>query len=98
MDAQHPDRAMRTIVCFFIFITVVCVGLSRNMSSAFVRPAGDSHAAAVNTTAPRKASMPAAPQQQQVAYGRTVRLDGDSRGHFKVETRVDGRPIDFMVD
>ena len=88
---------MRIIVCFFIFIAVVSVGLSRNMSNAFVRPASDSRAAAANTTAPRKASAPA-PQQQQVAYTRTVRLDGDSHGHFRIDARVDGRPIDFMVD
>jgi aspartyl protease family protein len=88
---------MRTILCFFIFIAVVCVGLSRNMSNAFVQQGHDSRAAVANNTVPRKASVPA-PQQQQVAYGRTVRLDGDSRGHFQVEARVDGRPIDFMVD
>jgi aspartyl protease family protein len=27
-----------------------------------------------------------------------VRLDGDRYGQFKIEARVDGRPIDFMVD
>jgi aspartyl protease family protein len=89
---------MRTILCFFIFIAVICVGLSRNMSSAFVKPAGDSHAATANNIAPRKASIPAPPRQQQVAYGRTVRLEGDSHGHFRIDARVDGRPIDFMVD
>jgi aspartyl protease family protein len=36
--------------------------------------------------------------QQQVAYSRTVRLDSDGHGQFRVEARVDGRPIDFMVD
>ena len=29
---------------------------------------------------------------------RTVMLQGDSRGHFQVDARVDGRLIDFMVD
>jgi aspartyl protease family protein len=32
------------------------------------------------------------------ATGRTVTLQSDSRGHFLVDARVDGRRIDFMVD
>ena len=30
--------------------------------------------------------------------GRTVTLRSDSRGHFQVDARVDGRRVDFMVD
>jgi len=31
-------------------------------------------------------------------YGTTVTLRSDARGHFQVDARVDGRPVDFMVD
>jgi aspartyl protease family protein len=40
---------------------------------------------------------PSAPQQASSAY-RTVTLQSDGRGHFKVEARVEGRPVDFLVD
>jgi aspartyl protease family protein len=30
--------------------------------------------------------------------GRSLMLDSDRQGHFKVEARIDGRHIDFMVD
>jgi aspartyl protease family protein len=86
---------MRAILCAFIFIAVVSVGLSRDLTKAFVKPAGETHAAAAGSAAPRKA---AAPAPRQVAVGRTVRLDSDNRGHFRVDARVDGRSIDFMVD
>jgi aspartyl protease family protein len=33
-----------------------------------------------------------------VAGGRVVAIADDGRGHFQVRARVDGRPIDFMVD
>jgi aspartyl protease family protein len=88
---------MRAILCAFIFIAVVSVGLSRDLTKAFVKPAGETHAAAAGSAAPRRAAAPA-PAPRQVAVGRTVRLDGDRYGQFKVEARVDGRPIDFMVD
>ena len=33
-----------------------------------------------------------------ITLSRSVTLNGDGRGHFKVEARVDGRRIDFMLD
>jgi len=39
-----------------------------------------------------------APSTSSSPYGRTVTLRSDSRGHFKVEARVDGRRMEFMVD
>ena len=87
---------MRAILCFFIFVAVVCAGLSREISKAVTKPAGETQTAAVSGAPVHKA--PAPQPAQQVAYGRTVRLEGDSRGHFRVEARVEGRPIDFMVD
>jgi aspartyl protease family protein len=91
---------MRAIVCVFIFIAVVCVGLSREISKAITRPAPDTHTAAAAGNVPIRQASPAreTPAPRQVASGRTVRLDGDQRGHFRVEARVDGRAIDFMVD
>jgi aspartyl protease family protein len=44
------------------------------------------------------AAEPAQPAQEDVSYGRTLTLDADRQGHFKVEARIDGRHIDFMVD
>ena len=35
---------------------------------------------------------------QPVNSGRSLMLDADRQGHFKVEARIDGRHIDFMVD
>jgi aspartyl protease family protein len=84
---------MRAILCFFIFVAVVGAGLSRQISKVVIKPSGEANAAAMAT------SMRAAPAPQQVSTStRTVRLDGDTHGQFRVEARVDGRPIDFMVD
>jgi aspartyl protease family protein len=81
--------AMRAILCFLIFIAVVCAGLSRDINKAFTKPSG-----AVATAPP-----PRDPAPTQVATGgRTVRLEGDRNGHFRVDARIDGRNIDFMVD
>ena len=86
---------MRLILCFFIFVAVVCMGMSRELSRTFVKPTDGAQAAAA-TQPSRQVSAP--PVQQQMAYTRTVRLESDGRGQFRVEARVDGRPIDFMVD
>ena len=87
---------MRLILCFFIFVAVVCMGMSRELSRTFVKPTDAAHAAAAAQPS-RQAFVPPV-QQQQMAYTRTVRLESDGRGQFRVEARVDGRPIDFMVD
>lgn len=36
--------------------------------------------------------------RQPVSSGRSMTLDADSHGHFRVNARVDGRRIGFMVD
>lgn len=36
--------------------------------------------------------------RQPVSSGRSLRVEADRQGHFKVEARVDGRFVDFMVD
>jgi aspartyl protease family protein len=38
------------------------------------------------------------PSTSSSPYGRSVTLRSDNRGHFKVEARVDGRRMEFMVD
>lgn len=37
-------------------------------------------------------------QPRQPATSRSLSVDSDGRGHFKVEARVDGRYLDFIVD
>lgn len=87
---------MRLILSFFIFIAVVCMGMSRELSRAFTKPTDATQVASASPLSRQVSAPPAA--QQQVAYSRTVRLDSDGHGQFRVEARVDGRPIDFMVD
>jgi aspartyl protease family protein len=72
---------MRAILCFLIFVAVVCAGLSREISKAFTKPGDQSAMATASST--RDASP---------------RLEGDRHGHFRVDARVDGRTIDFLVD
>jgi len=36
--------------------------------------------------------------RQPTTSGRSLMLESDRQGHFKVEARIDGRHIDFMVD
>lgn len=86
---------MRLVLSLFIFVAVVCLGMSRELSRAFTKP---TDATQVASAAPTSRQMSAPPVQQQSAYSRTVRLDSDGHGQFRVEARVDGRAIDFMVD
>jgi len=85
--------SMRAIVCFFIFIAVVCAGLSRQISDALTKP-GAAEAVAM-AVAPRRA--PPQPRQIAGAY-RTVTLNDNGHGYFGVEARVEGRSIEFVVD
>jgi aspartyl protease family protein len=82
-------EAMRGFLCFAIFIIIVGVGLSKEIGRAFTSPSEGGAAV--------KASP--LPQSYAVSSGsRTVKLDADSRGHFRVDARVDGRSIDLIVD
>jgi aspartyl protease family protein len=83
---------MRAILCFVIFIAVVCVGLSRELSKAVIKPGG------AGTVAMAASPRPAPPPPQVSSSSRIVTLDSDGHGHFRVDARVDGRRIDFMVD
>jgi aspartyl protease family protein len=82
---------MRGILCFFIFIAVVGVGLSRHFDSTNKPgPSGGVNAMAMAT---KPAPAPSAPSSY-----RTVTLNSDRSGHFQTDVRVDGRTIEFLVD
>jgi aspartyl protease family protein len=40
----------------------------------------------------------AAVQPRPPTTSRSLTVDGDRRGHFKIEARIDGRYLDFIVD
>ncbi|MEI8150308.1 MAG: TIGR02281 family clan AA aspartic protease [Hyphomicrobiales bacterium] len=85
---------MRAIVCVFIFVAVVGVGLSRDFGKFIAKPGDHS---AVAATAPARAAPSVSRQDTSGSY-RTVKLESDRSGHFRVDARVDGRSIDFVVD
>jgi aspartyl protease family protein len=41
---------------------------------------------------------PAYQPREPVSSGRSLILDADRQGHFKVDARIEGRHLDFMVD
>ena len=82
---------MRGILCFFIFIAVVGVGLSRHFDNA--KKSGQSSGANAMAMATKPVPAPSAPSNY-----RTVTLNSDARGHFQADVRVDGRTIEFLVD
>jgi aspartyl protease family protein len=82
---------MRGILCFFIFIAIVGVGLSRHFDSA--NKSGASGGVNAMAMATKPAPAPTAPSNY-----RTVTLNSDRHGHFQTDVRVDGRTIEFLVD
>jgi len=52
----------------------------------------------VTLAPPPQAGAPAQATATTAASGRTVSIPRDERGHFKVQARVDGRPLEFLVD
>jgi aspartyl protease family protein len=44
------------------------------------------------------AVQPGYQPREPVSSGRSLSIDADRRGHFKVDARIEGRHIDFMVD
>jgi aspartyl protease family protein len=81
---------MRQALILFVAAAAVAVGAARHFDRA--GPSGADRAMAMGSTT----AAPAA-RQESSAY-RTVTLRSDARGHFKVEARVDGRTVDFLVD
>ena len=51
-----------------------------------------------NSTTRAAAVQSAYEPRQPTTSGRSLMLESDRQGHFKVEARIDGRHIDFMVD
>jgi aspartyl protease family protein len=78
---------MRQIVIFAVAVLIAGGYFARYADRAVVHPA-----AQVAT------AEPAYEPRQPAASGRSLTLDSDRQGHFKVEARVEGRFIDFLVD
>jgi aspartyl protease family protein len=55
-------------------------------------------AVTAQSTPQAAAVEPAEQARQPASSGRSLMLDSDRQGHFRVEAKVDGRPIKFMVD
>jgi aspartyl protease family protein len=55
---------------------------------------------AVTDPPPRAAAVQPVAQAapEPTGYGRSMTLDSDHQGHFRVEARIDGRRLDFVVD
>jgi aspartyl protease family protein len=86
---QIRDQEMRAALIVFLLIAVGGTFVSQHLGK--LNKPGQAPA--------MMASVKAAPAQAAgSALARTVTLQGDSRGHFQVDARVDGRRIDFMVD
>jgi len=81
---------MRTLLIVFCLAVALGIGLVHRLDRSVGKSAQSSAMVAPISAAP-------APRQVSTAY-RTVTLRSDRRGHFQVEARVEGRPIDFMVD
>jgi aspartyl protease family protein len=79
---------MRQIL-IFAAIVLMAGGYVARFADKAVEANSEPHAAAV---------QPAYEPRQPVSSGRSLMLDADRQGHFKVEARIDGRYIDFMVD
>jgi aspartyl protease family protein len=80
---------MRAVVIFLCIVAAIATVASQQLD----RFLGKSDQSALMTAA---TAAPTAPASS--AGSRTVTLQSDSRGHFQVDARVDGRRIDFMVD
>ncbi|MEI9804679.1 MAG: TIGR02281 family clan AA aspartic protease [Pseudolabrys sp.] len=79
---------MRSILIFAAMVLVVGAAMAR-----FADKAVEVHASTPNATA-QAAYAP----RESASSGRTLVLDSGRDGHFKVDARIEGRHIDFMVD
>ena len=78
---------MRNVLIFAAAVLMIGGYLARFADQTMMQPAAQ--AAAVQS---------AYEPRQPTTSGRNLMLDADRQGHFKVEARIDGRHIDFMVD
>ncbi len=47
---------------------------------------------------PRPSAMSISAPERSASYGGNVRIQADRNGHYLNEARIEGRPVDFMVD
>jgi aspartyl protease family protein len=81
---------MRPLVYGFFLVCLFAYGVAQYADRA--AKANSPNAMAVAAKAAR------APMQSAPNGYRTVTLRSDRSGHFQVEARVEGRPVEFMVD
>ena len=77
---------MRNVMIFAAVMAglgTVMAQMADRMTPVLAHAAAPSAASAVETAA---------------SYGRTLNIPRDTRGHFETEGRINGQPIDFMVD
>ena len=79
---------MRQILIIAVAVLVIGGYVARFADKA-VEANSPGHAAAV---------QPNNEPRQPVSSGRSLILDADRQGHFKVDARIDGRHVDFMID
>jgi aspartyl protease family protein len=82
---------MRSVIAFAVFALALGVLVPNYLTRR------DAHLGAPSAPA-ALAARPTAPAANAAAGSRAMVVPRDPRGHFLVEGRVDGRPIDFMVD
>ncbi len=85
---------MRQILLAFVFMVAAALGVARYVDQS-AKPSTASSAA---PSAGNAMIVKAAPPPAAAPSYRTVTLLNDGSGHFRVEARVDGRPVDFLVD
>jgi aspartyl protease family protein len=79
---------MRTFVSIAAFALVAAVLVPRHLM----------HARNAEPTPTMVAARSDAPAEPNPANTRSIVLSPDSHGHFRVDGRVDARPLDFLVD
>ena len=80
---------MRQFLFLFAVLAAVGVGVARYSD----------HAKSSGTNAMAMAAKPKPePAPAVLSNYSTVTLNSDSRGHFQIDARVDGRSIEFLVD
>ena len=80
---------MRSIIVFAVFALALGVVVPSYLTRHEAKP-GSAPAAL--------AARPTAPARDAAAGPRSIVVPRDPRGHFLVDGRIDGRPVNFMVD
>lgn len=75
----------------FAFLLLCLGGVAAHYAHKLVPPGGQPSVAAASVSAREKASEP-------VVSSRTYAVTKHARGQFKVDARVDGRSMEFLVD